>query len=167
MNSWLAALSAVAGPATIAVIHLRQSRRDVGVALGGVKKVEVQRVQAFKELPRHWLHALSGVMLLALPFAQWIAYTSYRTSAAFLLPLAVLVTTFLTAGIFRPRVAFLQPPKHREWAFNGGMLTLALSAAFIMPDSGAALILRGALIDVLSLLIAAYGVRLYQGPATV
>jgi hypothetical protein len=50
---------------------------------------------------------------------------------------------------------------------NGGLLTLALGAAFIMPDSGAALILRGALIDVLSLLIAAYGLRLYQSPATI
>lgn len=153
-------LSVMAGPATIVLIHLRQARKEPDLLFNAFQKLETEQVQTFKELPRHWLHALSGMLLLAMPLAQWIAYTSYRTTAAFLLPLIALIVTFVMAGILRPRVAYLQPPKHREWAINGGLLTLALIIAFVMPATGAVLILRAVLIDVLSLTIAAYGLRL-------
>ena len=160
-SSWLAGLFTVV-PALVMALHFRRSRRDSGVVAEAFRKAEMERAHIFREQPKHWLHVLSAVAFLALPFAQWIAYASYRSSVAFFLPLAVATSIFVTVGLFRPSAVFLRPPNHREWAINGGLLTVGLGVALAMPPSGTALVLRGVLFDVIVLLVVAYLMRLDQ-----
>ena len=163
MNSWLAAVSVAVAPATVLALHLRRWHRDSNAVGDSFRKAEMNCAQTFKKLPGHWLHTLSAATLLALPFAQWNAYTIYQTSVAFLLPLAIAISVFLIGGVCRPSAVFLRPPDHREWAINGGLLAFGLGVAFCMPGTGATLVLRGALIDVLVMLVVSYGLRLHQG----
>lgn len=163
MDSWLAALSVMVAPATVLAVHLRRWHRDSNAVANAFRKAKMKRAQTFKRLPRHWLHTLSAATLLALPFAQWNAYAIYQTWVAFLLPLAIAISVFVIAGVCRPSAVFLRPPDDREWAINGGLLAFGLGVAFCMPGTGAALVLRGMLIDVLALLVVSYGLRLHQG----
>jgi hypothetical protein len=158
----LAALATGAVPATVMALHFRRWHRDSGAVADALRKAEMERGHILKEQPKHWLQAFSPVTFLALPFAQWVAYTSYQTSVAFFLPLAVATAIFVIVGVCRPPAVFLRPPNHREWAIYCGLLAVGLGVALVMPPSGAALLLRGVLIDVLVLLVVAYSLRLYQ-----
>ena len=163
---WLPILAALAGPAVLAVMYARQSRKDAPEITQKLLQAQ-QRLPKYIELrPGRWYHLIVIAALFALPFAQWFAYVEYRTRLSFLLPLAIAAGLMFSVGTLRPRFVVAEPPDHRETGLRAVILAAALLILLALPPAGTVTVLRGAFADILGLLIVSYLVRIWNAPKT-
>ena len=164
--NWLPILAALAGPAVLAAMYVRQSRKDAPEITQKLIQAQ-QRLPKYIELrPLRWYHLIVITALIALPFAQWFAYFEYRTRLSFLLPLAIAAGLMFSVGALRPRFVPTEPPNHREARLSAAILAAALLILLALPPAGTVTVLRGAVADILGLFIVYYLVRIWNAPKT-
>jgi len=159
-------LAVLAGPAVVAAIYARQSRKAARAMTRELLQVQ-QRLPKYIELrPLRWYDLIVITAVFALPFVQWFAYLEYRTRLSFLLPLAIAAGVMFIVGTLRPRFIAAEPPNHREAGLRAAVLVAALMTLLALPPSGMVTVLRGAISDILGLLIVSHLARVWNAPKT-
>lgn len=159
--SWLAVIGALAGPVTLALVYARQARRDSKAIDKAVPAVRTP-MPASEVLPARWYHIVGMICFLAMPVVQYIWFINHRHWTAVLVPLTVVIILMTVLGVVAPRV----PIDPRVGAKNSATPLLVTSAgllvAFLLPETGTMLMLRGALIDFAGLIFIGMAVHHFR-----
>jgi hypothetical protein len=145
-------------------MYARQGRKGAPAITRELLQVQQRLPKYIEQRPLRWYHLIVISAVFALPFVQWFAYFEYRTRLSFLLPLAVAAGVMFIVGTLRPRFVAADPPNYRETGLRAAVLAAALITLLALPPSRTVTVLRGALSDILGLLIVGYLVRVWNAP---